>query len=309
MKVLVTGSRGFLGSWLVEDFRLAGHDVFALSRSETNLLEKDQVKKVLERVRPDCIVHAAGLVGGIQANMANNFGFLYNNLTIGANLVSAAIETEIPKFLNISSSCIYPPEAPQPFKESQVLTGALEKTNEGYALAKISTQKLVDYASYQFGLDYRTLIPSNLYGPRDNFNPESSHMLAAILFKLGLAIKDKQNVVEIWGDGSARREFTYVGDLSYWVSNEAINLISTMPQALNVGFGSDYSVSEYYSVASQALSYQGEFTYLKDKPTGMIQKLMDSSLANALGWKPTTDLTEGIRLTVKWMEKNVEILG
>jgi GDP-L-fucose synthase len=306
MKILVTGSKGFLGSWLAQDLRLAGHEVFGISRMDADLLNKDDCIRVMKKISPEIVVHSAGQVGGIQANKANNFGFLLNNMIMGANVISSAVECNVPNLLNFSSSCVYPPDAPQPFIESQVMTGSLEKTNEGYALAKISAQKLTEFASEQFGLNYRTLIPSNLYGPKDNFNPESSHMLAAILYKLRKAKYANLQEVEIWGDGTARREFTFVGDLSSWVASTVINILGSLPATLNVGCGKDYSIRDFYTIAAEILSYQGEFKYLLDKPSGMHQKLMDSSVASSLGWQAPTELPEGIRLTSNWMESNVE---
>jgi GDP-L-fucose synthase len=231
---------------------------------------------------------------------------MLDNLQIGANVVSAALECEVTKLINFSSSCVYPPNSPQPFRESQILTGALEPTNEGYAMAKLSVQKLVEFGARQFDVEFKTLIPSNLYGPRDNFKPESSHLLAAILYKIRGAKLNNLETVEVWGDGSARREFTYVGDLSRWVATEALDHLPALPLGLNVGCGYDYSVAEYYKAASEVLGYGGTLRFDPNKPSGMQQKLMDSSNAKTFGWKPTTDLHDGIRLTTNWMEKNVE---
>ena len=231
---------------------------------------------------------------------------MLENLQIGANVVSAALECEVSKLINFSSSCVYPPASPQPFTESQILTGTLESTNEGYAMAKLSVQKLVEFAARQYGVQFKTLIPSNLYGPRDNFKPESSHLLAAILFKIRNAKLNHLESVEIWGDGSARREFTYVGDLSRWVSTVGIEKLASLPLELNVGCGYDHSVSEYYKAAAKILEYGGTFRFDATKPSGMKQKLMDSSIAKTFGWNPATDLLEGIRLTTNWMENNVK---
>lgn len=307
MKVLITGAGGFLGSWLAEDFKNAGHEVFGLTRADADLMDRQQLRQVIKSVNPHCVVHSAGLVGGIEANMKNNYRFLLDNVIMGANVVATAFECDVPKLINMSSSCVYPPNSPQPFNELQILTGSLEKTNEGYALAKIATQKITEYISSEYGLSYRTLIPSNLYGPRDNFHPDSSHMLASILLKIQKAKRNKLDTVEIWGDGTARREFTYVGDLSEWVAKEAINLLSEFPSSLNVGFGSDHSVSDYYMTVADVMEYQGGFKFLLEKPIGMHQKLMDSSTASRFGWKAKTELTEGIKITAKWMENNVKL--
>jgi len=306
LKVLLTGASGFLGSWLSDDFEGAGHEVYGPSRIKANLLSKSDVVREIKNFNPDCVVHAAGLVGGIQANIKNNYGFMLDNLQIGLNVVSAALECQVPKLVNFSSSCVYPPNSPQPFKESEILTGALESTNEGYAMAKLSVQKLVDFGARQFGVQFKTLIPSNLYGPRDNFNPESSHLLAAILYKIRNAKLNNHELIEVWGDGSARREFTYVGDLSRWVATEGLDKLASLPPELNVGCGYDYSVAEYYKAASEVLSYEGSFRFDPNKPSGMQQKLMDSSVAKNFGWNPMTDLHEGIRLTTNWMESNVK---
>jgi len=284
----------------------AGHEVYGPTRMEANLLSKSDLVREIRDFRPDCIVHAAGLVGGIQANIQNNFGFMLENLQIGANVLSASLECEVSKLINFSSSCVYPPKSPQPFRECQILTGPLESTNEGYAMAKLSVQKLVEFGARQYGVDFKTLIPSNLYGPRDNFKPESSHLLAAILYKIRSAKLNNLETVEVWGDGSARREFTYVGDLSKWVATEGLDNIASLPTELNVGCGYDYSVAEYYKAASEVLGYSGSFKFDPSKPSGMQQKLMDSSTAKNFGWNPTTHLHEGIRLTTTWMENNVK---
>lgn len=306
MKILLTGASGFLGSWLLADLEGAGHEVYGPNRMKANLLSKSDVVREIKNFSPDCVVHAAGLVGGIQANIKNNFGFMLENLQIGANVVSAALECEVTKLINFSSSCVYPPNGPQPFKESQILTGALEPTNEGYAMAKLGVQKLVEFGARQYGVQFKTLIPSNLYGPKDNFKPESSHLLAAILYKIRSARLNNLESVEVWGDGSARREFTYVGDLSRWVSTEGLEKLASLPSELNVGCGHDYSVAEYYKAASKVLGYGGNLRFDASKPSGMQQKLMDSSIARTFGWNPATDLLEGIRLTTNWMENNVK---
>jgi GDP-L-fucose synthase len=304
MKILLTGASGFLGSWLLRDLQGAGHEVVALTRGQADLMHKDQIAAQISKFVPETIVHAAGLVGGIQANISHSYEFLLTNTVIGFNLVAASLELEIKNFINFSSSCIYPPEEPQPFREKQILTGPLEITNEGYALAKINVQKLMDYASGQFGVNYKTLIPSNLYGPNDNFQPGSSHMLAAAILKIKNACESGSPIVQIWGDGSARREFTFVGDLSDWVSNFAINNISSLPNNLNVGSGVDYSIKEYYETIAEVLGYKGVFEFDTERPVGMKQKLMNSDVALEMGWNPSTSLPQGIKITTDWMEHN-----
>lgn len=304
MKILLTGAAGFLGSWLFRDLESAGHEVAALTRKQADLMSKDQIVAQMLKFEPDTIIHAAGLVGGIQANISHSYEFLLANTVIGFNLVSAALELNINNFINFSSSCIYPPQEEQPFREEQILTGSLESTNEGYALAKINVQKLMEYASRQFDVNYKTLIPSNLYGPNDNFQPGSSHMLAAAILKIKNARETGSPTVQIWGDGSARREFTFIGDLSGWVSNDVVNRISSLPNNLNVGSGVDHSIKEYYETIREVLGYEGEFEFDKERPVGMKQKLMNSDIALGMGWNPSTSLPQGIKITTNWMEKN-----
>ena len=306
MKIILTGASGFLGSSLLRDLSIAGHEVIGLTRMDADLMSLDQIRDQFSKHQPDAVVHAAGLVGGIQANIAHNYEFLLNNTMIGFNLVAAALEFKIQNFLNFSSSCVYPPEGKQPFLESQILTGSLERTNEGYALAKINVQKLLGFASKQFELNFKTIIPSNLYGPGDNFNPDSSHMLAAAIMKVKNARDSGQSSVKIWGDGSARREFTFIGDLTEWVSREAVNVLAALPESLNVGCGEDYSIKEFYETVAEVLGFNGGFEFDVNQPSGMKRKIMDSSAAAAFGWQSQTTLPDGIRLTAKWMEQNVK---
>lgn len=248
---------------------------------------------------PDFVVLAAAKVGGIQANVADPVGFLVENLEINNNVICAALAAGVNNLLYMGSSCMYPKDYNNPLKEEYLLAAPLEPTNEGYALAKISGAKLCEYCRKQYGVNYKTLIPCNLYGPGDHFKPGLSHLVAAIVDKIHKAKKNGEESVEIWGDGSARREFLYVDDLASFVC-DSLPILDRLPDYLNVGYGRDHSVLEYYQIAADALDYAGRFTFDTTKPVGMATKLLDSSLAYDYGWKPGTAPDEGIRKTYEY---------
>ncbi len=297
MRILLTGGGGMVGSNLLEHPAIGEFEIVAPRSSELDLRDYASVLKYLIQFRPDMVVHAAGRVGGIHANMREPVGFLLDNLDMGCNLVRAAHQVGIGRLLNLGSSCMYPRNSIEPLHEEMVLKGELEPTNEGYALAKVVTARLCEYLVRENpDLLYKTLIPCNLYGRYDNFDPAHSHLVPAIIHKIHLAKRNGLNSVEIWGDGTARREFMYAGDLADCLI-EAIRRFDTLPCTMNVGIGEDVAINEYYSIAAEVIGYSGKFHHDLLKPVGMLRKLVSVEKSMAWGWHPKTDLREGLRKT------------
>lgn len=249
------------------------------------------------------VIHAAGKVGGIHANIREPAGFLLENLDMGRNVVWAAHKAGIRRLINLGSSCMYPRNHSEPLGEEMVLKGELEPTNEGYALAKVVTARLCEYimkedASFHF----KTLIPCNVYGRFDNFDPARSHLVPAIIRKIHLAKQNSQQVVDIWGDGKARREFMYAGDLADALVR-AIKEFESLPSTMNVGLGYDYSINEYYQAAADAMGYEGEFVHDLTKPVGMARKLVSVERQKLWGWSARHVLREGIEETYRFYLK------
>jgi len=302
-RVWITGANGMVGRNLREHARAADWDIVAPSRRELDLADLCAVTQFARSQRIDLVIHAAGQVGGIQANMADPVGFLVNNLDMGRNVIMAAFEAEVPALINLSSSCMYPRGRDHALRESDMMTGELEPTNEGYALAKIVSTRLCDYiARTRPDLAYRTIVPCNLYGRHDKFDPAASHLVPAIIAKVSHATRTGDGEVEIWGDGSARREFMYAADLADAVWRAAANP-STMPQVMNIGIGKDHSILEYYEAVAEVLGWQGRFRFDLSRPVGMQRKLSDVSLQREWGWVPPTALRDGIAATVKFYQQ------
>jgi GDP-L-fucose synthase len=297
MKVFLTGANGMVGRNVLGHTGANHHSIMSPSRKELDLMDFQSVLSFLYENKPDLIIHAAGKVGGIKANIDDPCGFLFENSVIGLNVIRAAKETGVDRLLNLSTSCIYPREATNPLQESQILTGALEPTNEAYALSKIITARACDYISLQYKeLNYKTIIPCNLYGPFDKFEGNNAHLIPAIISKIHKAVHNNEDSVEIWGDGAARREFMFVGDLAELIW-EAIARFDSLPQTMNVGIGRDHSIKEYYEAAASVIGYCGNFTFNTKQPVGMNQKLTSTKKVNSWGWHPQTDLSTGIQKT------------
>jgi len=304
MKLLITGATGMVGKNLTENAGINRYELLTPSSSELNLLDFVATKAYVADKAPDMIIHCAGKVGGIQANMAEPVDFLVQNLDMGRNIIMAAKETGVKKLINMSSSCMYPRNAQNPLKEELVLKGELEPTNEGYALAKIAAMKLCEYIVREDeSFQYKTLIPCNLYGRWDKFDPKHSHMLPAVIKKIHEAKVDQQDEVEIWGDGTARREFMYAGDLADFVA-KAIENFEDVPALINVGLGHDYTINEYYEAIAKVIGFEGKFVHDLSKPVGMKQKLIDDSRLKQFGWSYTTSLEDGIRKTYEFYLEN-----
>jgi GDP-L-fucose synthase len=302
VKLLITGSAGMVGQNLLEHPDATNYEVLAPRRSELDLLDISNLKSYLAINQPDMIVHAAGVVGGIQANIAEPVKFLVDNMNMGLNILTTAKSAGIKRFLNLSSSCMYPKDAPNPLREDLILKGELEPTNEGYALAKVVSTRLCEYIhaeDEQFL--YKTVIPCNLYGRHDKFDPKNSHMIPAVISKLFDAKKSNLKTVDIWGDGQARREFMYAGDLADFVYY-AIRNFERMPQNINVGLGHDFSINEYYAEIARIVGFKGQFVHDLTKPVGMKQKLIDDSRMKSFGWKSSTSLESGLMQTFEYFK-------
>jgi GDP-L-fucose synthase len=300
MRVLITGSTGMVGRNLLEHPATQAYDVAAPNRAELDLRDYDAVVRYLKRVKPDIIIHAAGKVGGIHANIRQPVEFLVENLDIGRNVVMAARASRVPRLLNLGSSCMYPRDGEHPLREESILTGALEPTNEGYALAKIAVARLCEYASQvDASLAFKTLIPCNLYGRHDHFDPGGSHLVAAVIEKLHQAKVTGMAEVDIWGDGSARREFLLTSDLADCIWRAVVEFHG-LPSMMNVGVGRDHSVLEYYQAAADVIGYTGTFRFDLSKPVGMKQKLVSTERLRRWGWHPRHDLRTGLQQTYQY---------
>lgn len=307
MKVLVTGGRGMVGGAIVRalgELR-PNHEVFAPARGSIDLANPEDVAEMFATKRFDAVVHCAAKVGGIHANIAEPTAFLAENLRVDLNVIGAAHKHGVRSFLYFGSSCMYPRDRDTPLREEDLLTGELEPTNEGYAIAKLAGAKYCEYIGRQFGLAYRCLIPPNLYGRGDHFETNRSHLIAACIAKLVRASRLGEDEVSIWGDGTARREFLFVDDLARF-SVAALERLSELPPFLNVGYGRDHTIREYYEMVAGIVGYQGRFATDAGKPAGMKRKLLDSSRACALGWKPETNIEDGIRRTYEYFLKQQE---
>lgn len=298
--IFLTGGRGMVGSNILEHPKAREWEITAPTSTELDLMDYRATLRYMKSCRPGIVVHAAGNVGGIQANIAQPVDFLVTNIDIGRNVIIAAREAGVSKLLNLASSCMYPRNAPNPLTEDMVLTGELEPTNEGYALAKIFATRLCQYITRENRANkYKTLVPCNLYGRHDSFDPERSHLVPAIIDKIHNAKTTRKDVVEIWGDGEARREFMYAGDLADAVM-KACDDVDVLPDVMNVGLGFDYTVNEYYQAVADVIGWKGRFVHDLGKPVGMKQKLINIERQSRWGWKATTQLREGIAETYRF---------
>lgn len=296
-RILLLGGTGMVGRNVRELAAARGLEVLAPTHRELDLLDGRAVFATIRRAEPAIVIHAAGRVGGIAANIRAPVAFLSENWEMGRNVVLGAREAGVTRLLNLGSSCMYPRDRPRPLVETDLLTGPFEPTNEAYAIAKTAVQRLAAFVGVEDArFTYKTLIPCNLYGRHDTFDPSRSHLAAAAIEKLHRAKQAGADTVDIWGDGSARREFLFAGDLADALLT-AVEKFDTLPPVMNVGAGIDYTVNDYYRHAASAVGYTGGFSYDLAKPVGMNQKLMDVSRAAAWGWRARTSLTEGLAAT------------
>jgi len=297
MRILLTGASGMVGRNALAHTNARHFQILGPTRQELDLLDFDAIVDFLSKNKPDVIIHAAGRVGGIKANIADPYGFLSENLRLGTNVITAAKECGISRLLNLGSSCIYPRNRNVPLQETDILTGALEPTNEGYALSKILAIRMCDYISKQFKeLNYKSIIPCNLYGPFDKFDGENAHLIPAIIHKIHEAVVNGNSSVTIWGDGTVRREFMFVGDLAGLIW-EACDRFESLPTIMNAGLGQDYTIEEYYEAVGNVIGFQGRFVFDSAQPVGMKKKLNCIKKSIEWGWSPSTDLIQGIKKT------------
>ncbi len=302
-RVYVAGHRGMVGSGLVRRLEREDCEILTAGRGEVDLLSQTATHAYLAREKPDCVIVAAAKVGGIHANNSFPAEFLYENLMIEANLIHGAHLAEVERLLFLGSSCIYPREAPQPMPEDCLLTGPLEATNEWYAVAKIAGIKLCQAYRAQYGRDYISAMPTNLYGPGDNFNLANSHVLPALMRKAHEAKLAGAAELPVWGSGRPRREFMHVDDLA----DALVYLLRTYSGAehVNVGVGSDVSIRELAETVAQTVGLDAELVFDPSKPDGTPRKLMDVSRLTAMGWRARIGLEEGIAQTYDWFRAQI----
>ena len=302
-KIYIAGHRGMVGSACFRALTDAGYTkLIGKTSKELDLKDQSAVESFISTEKPDIIIDAAARVGGILANDTYPYEFLMDNMLIQNNLIRSAQENDIEKFIFLGSSCIYPKHAKQPLKEEYLLTGPLEPTNEWYAIAKISGVKLIQAIRKQFGRDYVSLMPTNLYGPNDNFDLKTSHVLPAMIRKFHEAKVDNHRSVTLWGTGSPMREFLHVDDLA---SAVVFALQNTLDDHLyNVGSGSDLTIKSLAEMVQRVVGHKGEIIWDETKPDGTPKKLMDSYKLNALGWRSEMDLDSGILNTYNWFLEN-----
>jgi len=309
-KIYVAGHTGMVGSAILRKLKTDGYKkVIFQNHSGLDLRKQSAVKKFFADTKPEVVIIAAAKVGGILANNTYRAEFLYDNLIIEANLIHASYLNKVEKIVFLGSSCIYPKLAPQPLKEEYLLTDILEYTNEPYAIAKIAGIKLCENYYRQYGCNYISAMPTNLYGPNDNFNLETSHVLPALIRKIHEAKIEEKKLVTIWGTGKPLREFMYVEDLAnaivFMMENiNAKELYENGITHLNVGTGKDITISDLAKLISEIIDFKGKIEYDTSKPDGTPRKLMDVSRINSLGWKYKTELQDGISKTYEWFVKN-----
>ncbi len=305
-KIFVSGHRGLVGSALVRKLQAKGFTNLLLrGRSDLDLRDPGAVAEFFAAEKPDVVFMAAAKVGGIKANNDRPVEFLLENLQVQNNVIRAAYETGTRKLLFLGSSCIYPKLAPQPIPESALLSGPLEPTNRAYALAKIAGIELCQSYAREYGANFISVMPTNLYGPNDNFDLETSHVLAALLRKAHEAKESGHGQMTVWGSGAPRREFLHVDDLAA----ACLFLLAQYdsPEIINVGCGEDISIRELAELICDVVGFEGELTWDKTKPDGTPRKLLDISKIRSLGWSPTISLRDGIAQTYDWFKSHVAL--
>lgn len=305
-KIYIAGHRGMVGSAITEKFEKEGYKNLILkTRAELDLFDQSAVKKFFQKEKPEYVILSAAKVGGIKANMSLPADFLYENLQIQNNVIWTAFENNVKKLLFLGSSCIYPRECSQPMKEEYFMTGPVEPTNEGYAIAKIAGMKLCEKIYQQYQKIFISCMPTNIYGENDNFDLESAHVIPALVRRMHVAKVNKDKSMEIWGRGQARREFLYVGDLAdavFWLmENYEDN------EFLNIGVGEDVSIKELAFLIKEVVGYKGKLVFDASKPEGMPRKLLDVKRLFSLGWRPKVTLKEGLLKEYRWFKEKVAI--
>jgi len=309
-KLYIAGHRGMVGSAITRKFTSEGFaSIISRNFDELNLIRQTEVEEFFKSEKPDYVIVAAAKVGGILANNTYRAQFIYENLMIEANIIHAAYQAGCEKLLFLGSSCIYPKLAPQPLKEEYLLTAPLEYTNEPYAIAKIAGIKLCESYYKQYGSNFLSVMPTNLFGPYDNFNLETSHVLPALIRKFHEAKINGNEIVEVWGTGSPKREFLYVEDLAdavYYIMDKvnAPDIYENDICQINIGTGEDLTIAELVNIIKDVTEFNGKIKYDISKPDGTPRKLMDISRLHKLGWHHKTNLREGIASAYKWFLEN-----
>jgi nucleoside-diphosphate-sugar epimerase len=311
MRIYVAGHRGMVGRAIARQLQGRGHEVIARTHAELDLLDQQAVQAFMESERPDAVVLAAAKVGGIHANNTYPAQFIYENLMMECNVVHQAWLAGVQKLLFLGSSCIYPRAVPQPMREDALLTGVLEPTNEPYAIAKIAGIKLCESYNRQYGTDYRSVMPTNLYGPGDNFHAENSHVLPALIRRFHDAVENGRDEVVIWGTGTPRREFLHVDDMAEACMfvldlDEATYTANTEPMLshINVGYGEDISIAGLAQLIAEVTGFGGRISFDATRPDGTKRKLMDVSRLASMGWRANISLEEGVGNTYRWFLDN-----
>lgn len=311
MRIFVAGHKGMVGGAIARQLRDRGNEVITRSRAELDLLDQAAVRRFMANERPDAVIMAAAKVGGIHANNAYPAQFIFENLVMECNVVHEAFHADVEKLLFLGSSCIYPREARQPMSEEALLTGRLEATNEPYAIAKIAGIKLCESYNRQYGTDYRSVMPTNLYGPGDNFHPENSHVLPALIRRFHEAVQNGRDEVTIWGTGRPRREFLHVDDMaagSLFVFNLEIDTYRAHTQPMlshiNLGYGSDVTIAHLARMIADVTGFKGKIEFDTTKPDGTLRKLMDVGRLQRMGWQAQISLERGLRETYSWFLAN-----
>ena len=314
IKIYIAGHNGMVGRSIHNYLKRNNiGKIIVTSKKKLNLENFNKVDKFLQKNNPDVIINCAGKVGGILANNKYPIEFLNENIAIQTNLIKSSYLNNIEHFINLGSSCIYPKKSKQPIKESFLLTGSLEKTNEAYALAKIVGLKMCEFYNSQYNRTYLTLMPCNLYGPNDNFDKEKSHFLPALIKKVIQNKKEYNKSIEIWGTGKPKREVMHVDDLASAIGfilmkkikkdKKLLRLIKRS-SVINVGSGVEYTISNFAKIISKLLNNNNKLSFNKKYPDGTMRKILDSSLIRSLGWKPKIEIKEGLKETINWYKKN-----
>lgn len=315
-RVYIAGHRGMVGGAILRRLQAQGDaDIITRTHAELDLSDQPSVRAFMQAERPDVVILAAARVGGIHANNTYPADFIYENLMIECNVIHQAFAAGVTRLLQLGSSCIYPRAAAQPMAEDALLTGVLESTNEPYAIAKIAGIKLCESYNRQHGVDYRSVMPSNLYGPGDNFHPENSHVLPALIRRFHEAVRDGRDEVVIWGSGTPRREFLHVDDMaeaSLFVLDLPKDVYDANTQPMlshvNIGTGSDVTIAELAHLVAGATGFRGRIGFDATKPDGTMRKLMDVSRLAQLGWTARVTLEQGIADTYRWFQANAASL-
>ncbi len=306
-KILVLGCRGLVGSSIIRELKSQGFkNILAPTRDILDLTRQDDVLNYFQTFRPEYVFMAAAKVGGIKANNTYRADFIFQNLSIQNNVFEAAFKFPVKKLLFLGSSCIYPKDCPQPIKEEYLLTGPLEQTNEPYAIAKIAGLKTVEAFRRQYGLNWFSVMPTNLYGPGDNFHPEDSHVIPGMIQRMKKVIDNGDEVFEVWGSGNPRREFLFVDDLA----RACLMLMQTdkeLPYFINVGTGKDVTIAELAETIAGIMGFKWKLFFNKNYPDGTVRKVLDISKIKAFGWNPQLSLDKGLKIAIESFISNENI--